>query len=101
MLARKNLPLDPSVSTRHRTLPECDDLHDALDPERIDTHTLLLLFLLPETGCTDIDPEMLRAVEVLSDVQSRLSCETASLPFEQERLAAVIESLSTMRFGCH
>ena len=101
MLARRNLPDDPALCPQHRASCESSDLRDVLDPDGIDTHTLLLLYLLPETSRSDLGQEMLHAVEALSDVQSRLCVETASLPFEKERLAAVIESLSAMRFGCH
>ncbi len=101
MRARKDLSSDPALSSGDRHPPGSPDLHAVLDPDGVDTHTLLLLFLLPEANRADIDPDTVHAVEVLSEVQTRLCRDTRVEPFEKEKLAGVLECLSEIRFGCH
>ncbi len=101
MLARKDLPNDPALSPTGNARSETSEIHDLLDPAGIDTHTLLLLYLMPEANRPDIDDDTRHAVEVLSDVQNRLSGHTPAEPFDKEKLADVIESISDIRFGCH
>lgn len=100
MRARKDLSNDPALSSGDHP-PGSVDLHAVLDPEGLDTHTLLLLFLLPEANRADIDADTMHAVEVLSEVQTRLFRDVRVEPFEQDKLAGVLESLSEIRFGCH
>ncbi len=101
MLVRKDLSNDPAVATAQPSKPELSDLHALLDSDSIETHTLLLLFLLPEANHSDVDSETTRAVDMLSVVQDRLSCKPRSEPLERDMLAEVIDSLADIRFGCH
>ena len=101
MLARKDLLNDPALSPELGGGPADIELHEVLNSDAIDTHTLLLLYLLPETNNPGIDAETVHAVEVLTDVQNRLCVGHGAAPFDEDKLAAVIESLSDIRFGWH
>ena len=100
MLIRNDLPNDPAVSANQPIKPDLSDLHDLLDSETLETHTLLLLFLLPEANHCGVESETTRAVDVLSLVQDRLCCKPRSEPLEGDMLAETIESLAAIRFGC-
>ena len=100
MLVRKDLSKDLAVSALQASKPELAGLQTLLGPDTIETHTLLLLFLLPEANHSDLDSETTRAVDVLSVVQDRLCCKPRSEPLEGDVLAETIESLAAIRFGC-
>lgn len=89
---------DPLVAI-DKTKPENPDLQSAIDAEELNTHALLLLYLMPVANRSDVDANTAQAVEVLSDVQSRLSMPSCEEPFSRDTLAMVYSRLSAIRFG--
>ena len=75
------------------------DLRSTLDPESVPTHALLLLYLMPVANQSDVDQTMIQAVEVLSDVQGRLSTPASEETLDKETIALIYSTVSAMRFG--
>jgi hypothetical protein len=92
-------PLVDPAAAMTKTEPEFPDLQSAIDAEELNTHALLLLYLMPVANRSDVDPNTAQAVEVLSDVQSRLSMPSCEEPFSRDSLAMVYSRLSAIRFG--
>ncbi len=98
MLARKAFSDDPSphvVDAGRRG--SC--LRSALDTEHVNTHALLLLYLMPVANGSDVDPNMVQAVEALSDVQNRLITPASAEPFNKDSLALIYSTVAAIRFG--
>ncbi len=98
MLARKAFSDDPAA-------PVVDVggkgscLRSALDAEHVNTHALLLLYLMPVANGSDVDPNTVQAVEALSDVQNRLVTPASAEPFNKDTLALMYSTVAAIRFG--
>ncbi len=98
MLARKAFSDDPAapvVDVDRRG--SC--LRSALDTEHVNTHALLLLYLMPVANGSDVDPNTVQAVEALSDVQNRLITPASAEPFNKDSLALIYSTVAAIRFG--
>ena len=78
---------------------DVSDLRSPLDPESVPTHALLLLYLMPVANQSDVDQTMIQAVEVLSDVQGRLSTPASEDSLDKETIALIYSTVSAIRFG--
>ena len=54
---------------------------------------------MPEANQSDVDPTMVHAVKVLSDVQECLSTSSQTEPFSKDTLAMIYSTLASIRFG--
>ena len=70
-----------------------------LNVDNLNTHALLLLYLMPVANQSDADAKTMGAVEVLSDVQCRLSADPDRGLFNKDTLALVYSSVASIRFG--
>ncbi len=98
MLARKAFSDDPTAAVVDVD-PGAPCLRSALDAEHVNTHALLLLYLMPVANRSDVDPNTVQAVEALSDVQNRLITPTSTEPFNKDSLALIYSTVAAIRFG--
>ena len=99
MLTINKPSIDSSMlipTDKDRSFP---DLQCVMDAEELNTHALLLLYLMPVANSSDVDANTVQAVEVLSDVQTRLSTPSGDQPFSRDTLAMVYSRLAAIRFG--
>ncbi len=98
MLARKAFSDDPSARVVDVGRGgSC--LRSALNAEHVNTHALLLLYLMPVANRSDVDPNTVQAVEALSDVQNRLITPGSAEPLNKDALALIYSTVAAIRFG--
>ncbi len=99
MLARTDLTDNFSDLPADDSSDAGSDLSSTLDPESVPTHALLLLYLMPVANRSDVDRNTAQAVEVLSDVQDRLSTPAGAELLDKETVALIYSTVMAIRFG--